>query len=175
MTMTTTILRWALAASSVLLVFSSACAGADASRKGTKVNATKPAAAAAAPAPAPAAAAQAVPEAACKERELVRFAFNSVELDDAARASLSAFAKCLGSARPTALVIEGHCDERGTTEFNIALGARRADAIRDYLARLGVDRSVMKTVSYGEEKPADARLSEDAWAKNRRGELVTSR
>jgi peptidoglycan-associated lipoprotein len=173
---TKTILRCVLVTSCVLLVWGSACAGTSTAKKGVRADAPTSASVPKKPAPAPAVVATpSPPQNACNEREVVRFAFNSVELDDATRASLSAFAKCLGGTRPTALVIEGHCDERGTTEFNIALGARRADAIRDYLARLGVDRSVMKTVSYGEERPADAKWSEEAWAKNRRGELVTSR
>jgi 2-polyprenyl-6-methoxyphenol hydroxylase-like FAD-dependent oxidoreductase/outer membrane protein OmpA-like peptidoglycan-associated protein len=173
---TKTILRCMPATTCALLVWGSACAGTEAAKKNARADAPTSASVPQKPAPAPAVVAPPSPaHIACAEREVVRFAFNSVELDDASRASLSAFAKCLGGSRPTALVIEGHCDERGTTEFNIALGARRADAIRDYLARLGVDRGVMKTVSYGEERPADSKLSEEAWAKNRRGELVTSR
>src|SRR5262249_19769396 len=69
------------------------------------------------------------------------------------------------------LVVTGNTDERGTVEYNIALGDRRASAARDYLVRLGVDAARIKTISYGEEKPVDAGHDEAAWAKNRRDEF----
>jgi len=69
------------------------------------------------------------------------------------------------------VVVEGHCDERGTREYNLALGERRADAVRTFLVSAGVRRSQVDTVSYGEERPADAGHSEAAWAQNRRAEL----
>lgn len=69
------------------------------------------------------------------------------------------------------VVIEGHCDERGTREYNLALGERRGDSIRTFLVSSGVRRSQVDTVSYGEERPVDPGHSEAAWAKNRRGEL----
>ena len=64
--------------------------------------------------------------------------------------------------------VEGHCDERGTNEYNMALGERRATAAADYLRSLGVSGDRMRTVSYGEELPLDPRHNEEAWAKNRR-------
>jgi len=64
--------------------------------------------------------------------------------------------------------IEGHCDERGTPEYNLALGQRRADSTKKYLVNLGIDGSRLSTISYGEEKPADPGHNEAAWAKNRR-------
>jgi len=70
------------------------------------------------------------------------------------------------------IVIEGHCDERGTVAYNLALGERRANSARDYLVALGIERSRMKTVSYGEERPADPGHNEAAWAKNRRAHFV---
>ena len=70
----------------------------------------------------------------------------------------------------SALLIEGHCDERGTTEYNIALGARRAEAVRRYLADLGV-KSKFDTVSFGKEIPLVAGAGDNAWAKNRRAEF----
>lgn len=73
------------------------------------------------------------------------------------------------------LVIEGHCDERGTNEYNMALGDRRARSARDFLVNLGVDASRISTVSYGEEKPASLGKTEEAWAKNRRAQFVFSR
>lgn len=70
------------------------------------------------------------------------------------------------------LVIEGHCDERGTPEYNLALGERRAISAKDYLVSLGVPSSAITTVSFGEEKPADPGHGEEAWAKNRRAHFV---
>lgn len=70
------------------------------------------------------------------------------------------------------VVVEGHCDERGTNEYNMALGDRRARSARDYLTNLGVDPSVLSTVSYGEERPVDPASNESAWALNRRAEFV---
>ena len=67
--------------------------------------------------------------------------------------------------------IEGHCDERGTQQYNLALGERRALAVRDYLIRLGISGDRLVTISYGEEDPADPGHSESAWAKNRRAEF----
>jgi peptidoglycan-associated lipoprotein len=67
------------------------------------------------------------------------------------------------------VLIEGHCDERGTAEYNLALGERRAESAKAFLINLGVPGSRMSTVSYGEEKPLDPRSNEEAWAKNRRG------
>ncbi len=71
-----------------------------------------------------------------------------------------------------ALRIEGHCDERGTEEYNRALGDRRALSVREKLVQLGVDASILPTISYGEEHPADPGHNEPAWRKNRRGELI---
>lgn len=69
--------------------------------------------------------------------------------------------------------IEGHCDERGTREYNLALGERRANAAKSYLASLGVDASRLSTVSYGKERPAALGSDEDSWARNRRAVTVT--
>ncbi len=70
------------------------------------------------------------------------------------------------------VVIEGHCDERGTVEYNLALGDKRAKAVKDYLVWLGIDSSRLATVSYGKERPADLGHHEAAWAQNRRAEFV---
>jgi peptidoglycan-associated lipoprotein len=68
--------------------------------------------------------------------------------------------------------IEGHCDERGTVEYNLALGERRANSAKDYLISLGIDASRIVTISYGEERPLDPKQDEEAWAKNRRAHFV---
>jgi peptidoglycan-associated lipoprotein len=100
----------------------------------------------------------------------VSFAFDSAQLDERATQSLRDDAQCLKQRRAAALLIEGHCDERGTTAYNIALGARRAEAVKRYLAELGVTARI-ETVSFGKELPAVQGTGEAAWAKNRRAEL----
>jgi peptidoglycan-associated lipoprotein len=70
------------------------------------------------------------------------------------------------------VTIEGHCDERGTNAYNMALGQRRADAAKDFLVNLGVDATRLTTISYGEEQPVDYGHNEEAWAKNRRDHFV---
>ena len=88
------------------------------------------------------------------------------------RLELDAYAKCMVQNASWKLTIEGHADERGTTDYNLSLGQKRADAVRDYLQRLGVKGERSHTVSYGEEKPLDTASTEEAWEKNRRCELI---
>jgi peptidoglycan-associated lipoprotein len=97
----------------------------------------------------------------------VRFDLDSAALTPAAQQLLSAHASWLKDSR-RAVVLEGHCDERGTVEYNLALGEQRARAVYDYLTNLGVPAARMKTVSLGKERPFDTGHSEEAWAKNRR-------
>jgi peptidoglycan-associated lipoprotein len=97
----------------------------------------------------------------------VRFELDSAALNATAQQLLSAHARWLKDTRRPA-VLEGHCDERGTVEYNLALGEQRARAVYDYLINLGVPASQLKTVSLGKERPFDPGHSEDAWAKNRR-------
>ncbi|MCG2831147.1 MAG: OmpA family protein, partial [Desulfobacteraceae bacterium] len=70
------------------------------------------------------------------------------------------------------IIVEGHCDERGTNEYNLALGDRRAQSAKNFLIDLGIAESRLTTISYGEERPADPRQNEDAWSKNRRDQFV---
>lgn len=100
----------------------------------------------------------------------VRFAFDSAQLDASAMKSLREDAECIARRKPVALLVEGHCDERGTTQYNIALGARRADAVRKYLADLGV-KAKLDTVSFGKELPVAQGEGESSWSQNRRAEL----
>ena len=100
------------------------------------------------------------------------FPLDSAELDETGRAIATADADVLKKYNSWAITIEGHCDERGTPEYNLALGERRAGAVKAYLASLGVSADRMKTVSYGKEYPFDTGHSEEAWSKNRRGHLV---
>jgi len=97
----------------------------------------------------------------------VFFAFDQYDLDDAAMAVLAQDARVLKDAG-TLVLISGHCDERGTVEYNLALGEKRARAVRDYLASLGVPESRMLITSYGENKPFAVGHNEQAWAQNRR-------
>jgi peptidoglycan-associated lipoprotein len=89
-----------------------------------------------------------------------------------AQSALTASATWLKQHPELNLLIEGHCDERGTEQYNLALGDRRANSARDFLATLGVEANRMRTVSYGEERPFDTGHDETAWAKNRRAHLV---
>lgn len=100
------------------------------------------------------------------------FAFDDSTLSADAQAALTASATWLKQNPQYNLLIEGHCDERGTEQYNLALGDRRANTARDFMVALGVDASRIRTVSYGEERPFDAGHDESAWAKNRRDHLV---
>lgn len=100
------------------------------------------------------------------------FPYDSYKLTNAARSAIQANADWL-KANPSASVqVEGHCDERGTTEYNLALGERRANAAMEYLTKLGIEKSRLSTISYGEERPAVQGSDESAWSKNRRAEFV---
>ena len=103
--------------------------------------------------------------------EDVLFAYDSADLDtggtEATRANADLLRKEAGKVE-----IEGHCDERGTAEYNLALGARRAKAVRDALVALGIKSSRLSTVSYGEELPVCHEQSEACWARNRRAHIV---
>ena len=100
------------------------------------------------------------------------FAYDASTLDDAAQDALERSATWLRNHPEFRIRIEGHCDERGTEQYNLALGDRRAETAASYLATLGVDRSRIETVSYGEERPFEEGSSEAAWAQNRRAHLV---
>lgn len=99
--------------------------------------------------------------------------FDSSALNTEAQEQLKQNAVWMQKNAAQAVTIEGHCDERGTDEYNIALGERRANSAKQYLVTLGVGNSRISTVSYGEEKPFDPAHNEEAWAKNRRGHFVT--
>lgn len=101
----------------------------------------------------------------------VYFALDSWALDEDAHAVLDFDAKVLRDNPGLVVRIEGHCDERGTVEYNISLGQKRADAVRDYLVGAGVAENRLSTLSYGKERPAVDGHDEAAWAKNRRSEF----
>jgi peptidoglycan-associated lipoprotein len=98
----------------------------------------------------------------------VFFAFDRSDLTSEGRDKLANNAKLLKAASGVKVVIEGHCDERGTNEYNLGLGERRASEVKNYLVSLGVSASRFKTISYGEEKPFAAGHNEAAWKQNRR-------
>ncbi len=100
------------------------------------------------------------------------FDFDSSALGADAQAQLKQNAGWLDNNSLTKVLIEGHCDSRGTAEYNLALGERRATTAKEYLKKLGVAPSRLEAVSFGEEKPFDTNTGEDAWAKNRRAHFV---
>ena len=102
----------------------------------------------------------------------VFFAFDSAELSPDAVATLKANADALRKYGTWKITIEGHCDERGTAEYNLALGEKRSVAARTYLVTLGIGADRIQTVSYGKEFPFDPGHNEEAWAKNRRAQFV---
>lgn len=104
----------------------------------------------------------------------VFFDFDKSDLKPEARATVEALAVWLNNYPATTITIEGHCDERGTREYNLALGERRANAVRDYLVALGVQSNRLSTISYGKERPAVLGSNEEAWAQNRRAAFVVN-
>lgn len=102
----------------------------------------------------------------------IHFDFDKSDIRDDAKPVLEENAGFLKKYPSIKIVVEGHCDERGSVEYNLALGERRAKAAKNYLATLGVNDSRMTTVSYGKELPIDPGHNEDAWAKNRRAHFL---
>jgi peptidoglycan-associated lipoprotein len=105
----------------------------------------------------------------------IRFDYDSATLSGAARATLDAHAVWLQSRRDTRVTVEGHCDARGTVEYNLALGDQRARAVRDYLVSLGVAAERLRAVSFGKEQPVDPAPTEEAYARNRRAHFAVAR
>jgi peptidoglycan-associated lipoprotein len=104
----------------------------------------------------------------------VFFAFDSSDVDAAGQQALNANAEILKKYPTWVITVEGHADERGTAEYNLALGERRAVAARTYLVSLGIPADRLRTVSYGKEFPFDPGHDESAWAKNRRAQFVVT-
>lgn len=106
----------------------------------------------------------------------VYYAYDSSDLSEEARQRLAANARFFNEHPVFEALIEGHCDEQGTPEYNLALGERRANSARSYLTSLGVDGSRLRTITYGEERPVCTESSESCWSQNRRAHfLVTGR
>ncbi len=104
----------------------------------------------------------------------VYFDFDQHNLTSEAKSTLESNARELKRVADSGVTIEGHCDERGTKAYNLALGEKRAGAAKDYLVTLGVNASRINTISYGKERPFDSGHSESSWAKNRRAHFVTN-
>lgn len=104
--------------------------------------------------------------------EDIYFGFDQAVITPEAQEILRKKAAFLRENSGISLVIEGHCDERGTAEYNLALGERRALAAKAFLMNMGISGSRLMTISYGEERPKDPRQTEEAWAKNRRAHFV---
>ena len=102
----------------------------------------------------------------------VFFAFDSSSLNSQAVEALDTQVKWLKANPKVDVVVQGHCDERGTREYNLALGERRANAVKQYLVSQGVAKNRVSTISYGKERPAVLGNNEAAWAQNRRGVTV---
>jgi peptidoglycan-associated lipoprotein len=102
----------------------------------------------------------------------VWFDFDSFAVGDEGRATLDKQAEWLKKYTSVSLTVEGHCDERGTREYNLALGQRRASAVKQYLVAAGVPGNRVETISYGKERPEVVGSDEEAWAKNRRSVSV---
>ncbi len=111
-------------------------------------------------------------EASTGDLETIYFAFDRYSLRAEAKATLRSNADTLRADEGMRIEIQGNCDERGSEEYNLALGMRRAETARRYLMDLGIDGSRLSTISFGEENPAVRGRNESAWAKNRRGDFV---
>ncbi len=114
------------------------------------------------------------PEAVKPETELeaIHFDFDKYDIRPGDAEILQKNASWIKDHKGSVISIEGNCDERGTVEYNLALGERRAKAAQNYLISLGVDKGTLKTISYGKSKPVDPGHNEEAWAKNRRDDFV---
>jgi peptidoglycan-associated lipoprotein len=107
-------------------------------------------------------------------QEDIYFEFDKSTLTPLAQDNLMRKAEWLRENPDATVTIEGHCDERGTNEYNLALGDRRAESAKDFLTDLGIDAVRLTTISYGEERPVDPRSMEEAWEKNRRAHFVVN-
>ena len=109
---------------------------------------------------------------ALRNMQVVYFEYDSFTLSDAARAALDANAKLLRANAGLSVSLDGHCDERGTVEYNQALGQKRAEAVQQYLADTGIAADRLRVISYGKERPATEGHDEASWSKNRRVEFT---
>ncbi len=104
----------------------------------------------------------------------VFYDFDQSDLRPEARTTVEALAVWMNTYPATTISVDGHADERGTREYNLALGERRANSVRDYLVALGIGPNRLSTISYGKERPAVLGSNEESWAQNRRGVFVVN-
>lgn len=104
--------------------------------------------------------------------QTVNFAYDQASLDEAAKGTLQSNAEWMKKNNNVTMQIEGHCDSRGSVEYNLALGERRAKTVKNYLITLGIDGNRMKIISYGKEKPLVEGDTDDAYSKNRRANFI---
>jgi peptidoglycan-associated lipoprotein len=102
---------------------------------------------------------------------VIHFDFDAADLTHESQLRLQKIADALSTHRHVEIKVAGHCDDRGTEEYNLALGNKRAEVAKKYLVRLGVEPNRIQTISYGEERPVDTRGTDEAWAANRRDEF----
>lgn len=102
----------------------------------------------------------------------VYFDYDSFSIREDARPVLKTVAAALGKAKNVKVIVEGHCDDRGTTEYNLGLGEKRAHAAKEYLVALGIPSGRIETISYGKEKQICSNATEECWAKNRRAHFT---
>ena len=107
-----------------------------------------------------------------KQLQPVFFDYNKYDIRDDQVSSLQTNARVLKQNSTVSVLVEGHCDERGTEQYNLSLGDRRAQALREYLVNLGIDSQRVHPISFGEAQPAVPGHDESAWSKNRRGEFI---
>jgi peptidoglycan-associated lipoprotein len=168
-------LKTGLKAGTLVLAASLALAGCTKKAPPALPPAPEPTTATQAPAPVsgPVAGSQADFAAQLMGQDTIYFDTDKYDIDQTDQAALRAQAAWLSRYPGKRATIEGHCDERGTREYNLALGERRANAAKNYLVSLGVDASRLTTVSYGKERPVALGSDEASWAKNRRAVTVT--
>lgn len=155
-----------LTAVAVAAVMLAACHSKPVEKAATTTSAPPPAAAPAAPrGPAP----DSIEYFNTVVGNMVHFEFDKYDITAADQGILRGQAQWLNQYPARTVTIEGHCDERGTREYNLGLGDRRANAVKTYLVSLGVNASRIKTISYGKERPTCVASNEDCWGKNRRG------
>ena len=111
------------------------------------------------------------PGVSARDLQVVYFGYDSFTLDDGARAALDSNAKMMRDNAALTVSIDGHCDERGTVEYNQALGQKRAETVQQYLSDAGIAANRFRVISYGKERPADEGHDESAWSRNRRVEF----
>jgi peptidoglycan-associated lipoprotein len=156
----------------LLVVLAVSCAHNQKEAAATRPDATStPGAGAASLEPAPAPAPTPKPAVAACDPVRVHFGFDDATLAATELPILQGAADCLNARRDLRVLIQGNADERGTTEYNLALGDRRATAVERYLSSLGVSRDQLRTVSYGKEQPLCTEHDEACWAKNRRAAI----